>query len=178
MSIEPMMPSKYLILCCPFSFCSQYFSASWCFPMSWLFTSGGQSIWASASASVLPMNIQGRFPIGMTSLISLQGIFLTQRSNPHLLHLLHWQEDSLTLVPPHKPLYKGNLKLIWQKGMVTEWERVKYGNIHVHTNTNKNCSYSKWAWKWKRNLLSSVQLFVNPWTMQSMEFSRPEYWSG
>ena len=41
------------------------------FPMSWLFTSGGQRIGASASASVLPVNIQGWFPSGLTSLISL-----------------------------------------------------------------------------------------------------------
>ena len=37
--------------------------------MSWLFTSGGQSIGASASASVLPVNIQGWFPSGLTGLI-------------------------------------------------------------------------------------------------------------
>ena len=41
------------------------------FPMSWLFTSGDQSIGASASASVLPVNIQGWFPLGLTGLISL-----------------------------------------------------------------------------------------------------------
>ena len=41
------------------------------FPMSWLFSSGGQSIGASASASVLPMNIQGWFPLRLTGLISL-----------------------------------------------------------------------------------------------------------
>ena len=41
------------------------------FPMSWLFASGGQSIGASASASVLPMNIQGWFPLGLTGLSSL-----------------------------------------------------------------------------------------------------------
>ena len=41
------------------------------FPMSWLFTSGGQSIGASASTSVLPMHIQGWFPLGVTGLISL-----------------------------------------------------------------------------------------------------------
>ena len=38
----------------------------------WVFTSGGQSIGASASSSVLPMNIQGWFPLGLTDLISLQ----------------------------------------------------------------------------------------------------------
>ena len=56
----------------PFSSCLQSFPASGSFLMSQLFTSGGQSIGDSASASVLPMNIQDWFPLGMTSLISLQ----------------------------------------------------------------------------------------------------------
>ena len=56
----------------PFSFCLQSFSASESFPMSQYFASGGQSIGASTSASVLPMNIQGWFPLGLTGLISLQ----------------------------------------------------------------------------------------------------------
>ena len=56
----------------PFSSCLQSFPASRSFPVSWLLTSGGQSTGASASASVLPMNIQGWFPLGLTSLISLQ----------------------------------------------------------------------------------------------------------
>ena len=56
----------------PFSSCPQSFPASGSFPMSWLFASGDQSIGASASASVLPMNIQDWFPLGLTSLISLQ----------------------------------------------------------------------------------------------------------
>ena len=55
----------------PFSSCSQSFPASASFPMSWLFTLGGQSIGASASASVLPMNIQDWFLLGLTGLISL-----------------------------------------------------------------------------------------------------------
>ena len=54
MSIVSMMPSNHLILCLPFSFCLQSFPASGSFQMSWFFTSGGQSIGASASASVLP----------------------------------------------------------------------------------------------------------------------------
>ena len=56
----------------PFSFCLQSLPASGSFPMGQLFSSGGQSIGASASASVLPMNIQGWFPLGLTGLISLQ----------------------------------------------------------------------------------------------------------
>ena len=54
-----------------FSSCPQSFPTSGSFPMSWLFTSGGQSIGASASASVLPKEIQGWFPLGLTGLISL-----------------------------------------------------------------------------------------------------------
>ena len=52
--------------------CPQSFWASGCFPVSQLFSSSGQSIGASASASVLPVNIQGWFPLGLTGLISLQ----------------------------------------------------------------------------------------------------------
>ena len=55
-----------------FSFCLQSSPASGSFPISWLFTSGGQSIGALPSASVLPMSIQGWFPLGLTDWISLQ----------------------------------------------------------------------------------------------------------
>ena len=54
-----------------FSSCFQSFPASGSFPMSQLFTAGGQSIGASTSESVLPVNIQGLFPLGLTGLISL-----------------------------------------------------------------------------------------------------------
>ena len=56
----------------PFSSCPQSFPASGSFQMSQFFTTGGQSIGVSASASVLPMNIQGRFPLGCADWISLQ----------------------------------------------------------------------------------------------------------
>ena len=55
----------------PFSSCLQSFPASGSFPMSHFFASGSQSIGASALASVLPVNVQGWFPIGLTGLISL-----------------------------------------------------------------------------------------------------------
>ena len=65
------MLSNHLILCHPL-LCLQSFPASKSLPMSWLFSSGGQSI--GASASVLSMNIQGRFPLGLTGLIlAVQG---------------------------------------------------------------------------------------------------------
>ena len=56
----------------PFSSCLQSFPASRSFTVSRLFASDLQSIGTSASASVLPMNIQGWFPLGLTGLISLQ----------------------------------------------------------------------------------------------------------
>ena len=62
MSIILLMPSNHLILCHPFSSCPQSFPTSRSFPMSQFFTSGGQRIGVSASASVLPMNIQDLFP--------------------------------------------------------------------------------------------------------------------
>ena len=55
----------------PFSSCTQSFLPSGSFPMSQLFTRVGQSIGASASASVLSMNIQSWFPLGLTGLMSL-----------------------------------------------------------------------------------------------------------
>ena len=55
-----------------FSSCPLSFPTSGSFPVSQLFTSGGQSIGASASASIPPMNIQDWFPLGLTGLISLQ----------------------------------------------------------------------------------------------------------
>ena len=71
MSIESVMPSSHLISSViPFSSCPQSLPASESFLMSQLFTSGGQITGASASASVLPMNIQGWFPLGLTGLIS------------------------------------------------------------------------------------------------------------
>ena len=56
----------------PFSSCPQSFPASGSFPMSQLFTSGGQSVGVSASVSVLPMNTQDWSPLGWTGWISLQ----------------------------------------------------------------------------------------------------------
>ena len=69
--IESVMPSNHLYPVIPFSSCLQSFPASGSFPRSQFFTSGGQSIGAPASASVLPMNIQDWFPFGLTGLISL-----------------------------------------------------------------------------------------------------------
>ena len=77
---------SHFLICCltisfsatPFSFCFQSFPASGSFPRTQLFASGGQSIGASASASVLPMNIQDWFPLELTGLISLLSMGLSR----------------------------------------------------------------------------------------------------
>ena len=63
------MPSNHLTLCHPLLLLPSTFKVSGCFPISQFFASGGQSI--EASASLLPMNTQGWFPLGLTGLISL-----------------------------------------------------------------------------------------------------------
>ena len=83
-----------------FSFCLQSFPASGSFPMSRLFASSDQNI--GALASVLPMNIQGWFPLGLTGLISLQSTG-------------HWRAFSSTMVWRHQlfdaqPLYGPTLQ--------------------------------------------------------------------
>ena len=70
MSIELVMPSNHLNLYFPLSSCPQPLPASGSFPKSHLFASGGKNIGASASESVLPVNIQGWFPLGLTGSIS------------------------------------------------------------------------------------------------------------
>ena len=74
MCIESVMPSNHLILRCPFLLLPSVFPKIMSFPMRQLFVSGGQSIGASAMASVLPINIQGWFPFGLTGFIlAVQG---------------------------------------------------------------------------------------------------------
>ena len=72
MSTESVMPSNHHILCCSLLLLPPILPSIRVFPMSRLFASGGQSIGASASASVLPVYIQGWFLLGLTGLISCQ----------------------------------------------------------------------------------------------------------
>ena len=102
----------------PFSSCPQSFPASGSFPMNWLLASGGLSIGASASAAVLPMNIQGWFPLGLTGRISLQSkglsrVFsstLVQKDQFFSTQLSLWSNShmdlSLGFLPSGFPLYE------------------------------------------------------------------------
>ena len=97
MAIESVLRSNHLTSVGLFSFCLQFFSASGSFPMSQFFLSCGQSIGASASASVLPMNIQDWFPLGLTGWISLQSKGLSRVVSIPLGH---------PSVPPPSILYR------------------------------------------------------------------------
>ena len=91
----------------PFSSCLQSFPALGSFSMNQFFTSGYQIIGVSASTSVLPMNIQDRFPLGLTSLISLQSKGLSRvfsnttfkSINSSVLSFLH--SPTLTSIHDH-----------------------------------------------------------------------------
>ena len=72
MSNELVMPSNHLILCCTLLLLPSIFPSFRVFSNGQFFTSDGQSIGVSVSASVLPMNIQDWFPLGLTCLISFQ----------------------------------------------------------------------------------------------------------
>ena len=77
----------------PFSSCPHSFPASESFPMSQFFPSGGQSI--GASASILRMNIQDWFPLGLTGLISMQfkglsGVFYNTTAQKHKFFSAHF----------------------------------------------------------------------------------------
>ena len=83
MSVKFVMPSAISSSVVPFSAYLQSFPASGSFPVSQPFASGDQSIGTSASASVLPMNIQDWFPLGWTGLISLQSKGLSRVLQHH-----------------------------------------------------------------------------------------------
>ena len=76
----------------PFSSCFRSLPALGSFPMSEFFSSGGQSIGVSASASVLPMNIQDWLPLWLTGLISLQCL-----ANNHTCNTILWSRTSSTV---------------------------------------------------------------------------------
>ena len=93
----------------PFSSCLQSFPASGFFPMSRFFASGGQSI--GASVSVLPMNFQGWFPLGLTGWISLQSrglpkVFSNTTVQKHQLCSTQpssWSNSHIHMWPLEKP---------------------------------------------------------------------------
>ena len=103
-----------------FSFCPQSSPASGSFPINRLFESGGQSIGASASASVLPMNIQGRFPFRLTGLISLLSNGLSSLHQHHSSKVSILQHSTFLTVQLSNP-YQGKLILNLKKKLIWVW---------------------------------------------------------
>ena len=97
MSIELVMPSNHLILCCPLLLLPSIFPSIRVFPMSQFFASGGQSIGVSASASVLPMNTQDWFPLGWTGWLTLQSKGLSRVFSNTTVQKHHFFSTQLSL---------------------------------------------------------------------------------
>ena len=94
----------------PFSSHLQYFPASGPFPMNQFFTSGGQTIGVSASASVLLMNIQDLFPLGLTGWILLQSKGLLRVfSNTHSKASILWRSAFFIVQPSHPYMTTGKI---------------------------------------------------------------------
>ena len=105
MSIQLVMPSNHAILCHPLLLLLSIFPASGSFLLSQFFTSGGQSIGASASALVLPVNIQGWFPLGSCGLIlqskGLSRVFSNTTVQKHQFFGAQLSSESTTLTSIH-----------------------------------------------------------------------------
>ena len=125
MSIESVMPFSHLILCYPLLF-PQSFSVSVSFPVSWLFASGFQNTGASASASVLPVNIQGWLPLGLTGLISL------------LIKEL-WRVLSSTTVWKHQ--FFGAQPSLWPNSHIYTWLLEKHRFDYMDLCRQSNVSF-------------------------------------
>ena len=100
----------------PFSSCPQSFPASGSFPMSQLFTSGGQSIGVSASTSVLPMNTQDWPPLGWTGWISLQSKGLSRVFSNTTV-----QKHQFFGVQPSSQSTLTSIQTTWKTIALTRW---------------------------------------------------------
>ena len=162
------MASNHLVLCHPLLLLPSIFPSIRVFLMSQFFASGGQSIGASASPSVLPMNIQDWLPLGWTGLISLLSKGLsrvfsnTTVQKPSIL----WH-SAFFLVQFSHP-YMSTRKTIQERGVVcniflTYWYRMPFGDnlfgwhftkytlrntVKEHFNTGAQCTNFRRCWEW------------------------------
>ena len=117
--IELVMPSSHLILCRPLLLLPPVPPSIRAFPMSQLFTSGGQSIGVSASASALPMNTQNWFPLRWTGWISLlfKGLSRVFSNTTVQKHPFLFTHEQLATV---HPLIKINQGWLWREKLKVE----------------------------------------------------------
>ena len=160
-----------LILCCPFLLLPLVFPASGSFALSQLFASGGQSIEASASTLVLPIIIQGWFPLRLTGFIlqskGFSRVFFSTAAQKHQFfstQLSFWSNSHVHTWPLEK-------QELWLYGrLLAKWCLCFL----------IRCLCCAVLVKMKVKSLSHVQLFGIPWTVAhqappSMGFSRQEY---
>ena len=212
---NPLSQWCHLTISCsviPFPSCLQSFLASGSFSMSQFFVSGSRSI--RASASVLPMNIQGWFSLGLTGFISLlsKGLSGILSSTYNLKASIFWP-SAFIMVQLYMTTGQTITLTIWtfvgkvisllfntlsrlvinflprSKRLLVSWlqsplqwfwspwiQSLPQFPLFPLLFAMKWWHYANRKWKWKS--LSHVWLFVTPWTIQSLEFSRPDYWSG
>ena len=132
-----------------FSSCLQPFPASGSFPMSQFFASGGQSIGISASASVLPMNIQDWFPLGWTGWISLQSKGFSRVSSSTTVQKHPSVQPSITVcwwarVPSHC-LLSGSLSYSWTSDSLLLWPGLPFTQTRLIT---EHLLFKRWTF-WK-----------------------------
>ena len=119
----------------PFASCLQSFPASGSFQMSQFFVSGGQSTGVSASASVLSMNIQNWFPLGWTSLISLQA------KGPS-------RTFSNTTVQKHQSKTSDSIIAKWNWGFLKEYDVYKNSGEYYSRAHLRNIKFSSNTYWW------------------------------
>ena len=180
--IELVMPSNPLILYCPLLLPS-IFPASGCFPMSQPFTTGGQSI--KASASVLPMNIQSWFPLGLTRLVSFNcsGCILISIYSLNAMvaetcfkiMLMYGAQSSLTLCdpmdcnPPVPPVHE------ILPARILEWVAISSsrGSLQPRDQTQVSCIGRQILYHWAnrevpKGILSNGYFSVSTWVSHRM----------
>ena len=154
MSIESVMSSNHLILCRPLLLLPSIFPSIRIFSSELVFTSGGQSVGASASASVLPMNIQGWCPLGWTGWNSLQSKGLSRvfsstavRKHPFLSpRPSSWSNFSIRSL--ERPLLinmdLSQKQLDWKKQITYAYTLV---SIHLHLGQHRHTKQAA-VWRW------------------------------
>ena len=136
-----------------FSFCSQSFPASGTFPMNWLFSSDDQNTGASTSASVIPVSIQGWFPLGLTGLISLlskeifSGVFSSITVGRHQsFGILSSLGSTTTQWSRNIHYFRKNYLVLWCRIF---WESEDHGNKNPHKLLQHLCiriQRKQWIW--------------------------------
>ena len=141
------MPSNHLILCHPLLLLPSFLAQHQSFPMSWLFPSGGQSI--GASASVLSMNIQGWFPLGLTGLISLLSkelsrVFSSTNSKASILWL-----TAFFIVQLSHPFFWNFLAFSMIQQMLPIWSLVPLPLLNPACTSGSSQFTYCWSLAWK-----------------------------